>query len=72
MFFYSYIIKHVNIFQGVIWHVQQNDVKCFMIPLPQFSYIYWLIDFNVYLIIVIYFMNFINFHFIFDFFSSSA
>ena len=46
--FYSSIIKHVRIFQGVIWHVQQNFVKCFIIPLPRFSYIiYWLIHFNV-------------------------
>ena len=25
---------------------QQNVVKCFMIPLPPFSYIYWLIQFK--------------------------
>ena len=30
----------------MIWHVQQNVVKCFKIPLPRFSYIYWLIHFN--------------------------
>ena len=36
--FYSSVIKHVHIFQGVIWHVQQNTVKCFMMPLPRFSY----------------------------------
>ena len=30
----------------MIWHVQQNVVKCFIIPLPRFSYIYWLIHFK--------------------------
>ena len=30
----------------MIWHVQQNIVKCFMIPLPRFSYMYWLIHFK--------------------------
>ena len=39
-FLKSSIIKHVHIFQGVIWQVQQNVVKCLMIPLPRFSYIY--------------------------------
>ena len=24
----------------MIWHVQQNVIKCFIIPLPRFSYIY--------------------------------
>ena len=32
--FYISLIKHAHIFSGVIWHVQQNVVKCFMIPLP--------------------------------------
>ena len=31
----------------MIWHVQQNLVKCLMIPLPRFSYIYWLIHFKL-------------------------
>ena len=31
----------------MIWHVQQNVVKCFITPLPRFSYIYWLIHFKV-------------------------
>ena len=31
----------------MIWHVQQNVVTWFMILLPRFSYIYWLIHFNV-------------------------
>ena len=39
---YSPVIKHVHIFEGMIWHVQQNVVKCFIIPLPRFSYIYLL------------------------------
>ena len=39
-FFYSSIIKHVHVFKGVIWQVQQNVFKCFIIPVPQFSYIY--------------------------------
>ena len=30
----------------MIWHVQQNVVKCLMIPLPRFSCIYCLIHFN--------------------------
>ena len=30
----------------MIWHKQQNVVKCFIIPLPRFSYIYWLIHFK--------------------------
>ena len=41
--FYNSLIKHVHIFQGMIWHVQENVVKCFIIPLPRFSYMYWLI-----------------------------
>ena len=44
--FYSSVIKYVHIFYDVIWHVQQNVVKCLMIPLPRFSYLYWLIHFN--------------------------
>ena len=53
--FYSSVIKHVHIFEGMIWHMQQNVVKCFIIPLPRFSYIYWLIHFNLerYLALVI-------------------
>ena len=43
---YSSVIKYVHIFYDVIWHVQQNVVKCLMIPLPRFSYLYWLIHFN--------------------------
>ena len=31
----------------MIWHVQKNVFKCFIIPLPQFSSIYWLINFNI-------------------------
>ena len=30
----------------MIWHKQQNVVKCFIIPLPRFSYKYWLIHFK--------------------------
>ena len=30
----------------MIWHVQQNVVKWFIIPQPRFSYIYWLIHFK--------------------------
>ena len=30
----------------MIWHKQQNVVKYFIIPLPRFSYIYWLIHFK--------------------------
>ena len=37
----------VHIFKGMIWHVQQNVVKCLIIPLPRFSCIYWLIHFKV-------------------------
>ena len=36
----------VHIFKGMIWHVQQNVVKCLIIPLPQLSYIYWFIQFK--------------------------
>ena len=36
----------VHIFKGMIWHVQQNVVKCLIIPLPRFSYIYWLSHFK--------------------------
>ena len=43
------LIKHLYIFWGVILHVQQNVVKCLIIPLPRFSYIYWLIHFNTWL-----------------------
>ena len=28
------------------WHVPQKVVKCYFVPLPRFSYIYWLINFN--------------------------
>ena len=45
-FLKSSLIIHVHIFWGVIWHVQQNVVKCLMISLPRFSYIHWLIRFN--------------------------
>ena len=38
--FYSSAIKHVHIFEVMIWHVQQDVFKCFMIPLPRFSNIY--------------------------------
>ena len=31
------VIKHTHIFEGVIWHVQQKFVKCFIIPLSRFS-----------------------------------
>ena len=41
-FLKSSIITHVHIFWGVIWQVQQNVIKCLMIPLPWFSYIHWL------------------------------
>ena len=44
--FYSSVIKHVHIFSGMICHVQQNVVKCLIIPLSRFSYIYWLIHFK--------------------------
>ena len=30
----------------MIWHVQQNVVKCLIIPLPRLSYIYWFIQFK--------------------------
>ena len=36
--FYSSVIKHVRTL--VIWHVQQNNVKCFIIPLPLSSHVY--------------------------------
>ena len=42
---YNSVIKHVHIW-GVIWHMQQNVIKCSMVQLPQFSYTYWLIHFN--------------------------
>ena len=32
---------------NMIWHVPQKVVKCYFIPLPRLSYIYWLIHFNV-------------------------
>ena len=37
------VIKHTHIFEGVIWHVQQKFVKCFIIPLSRFSYILQLV-----------------------------
>ena len=39
----------IQIFSGVSGHVQQNDVKCIIMPLPRLSYIYWLIYFNKHL-----------------------
>ena len=38
--FYSSVIKYLHDFYDGIWYVQQNVVRCFMIPLPQFSYIF--------------------------------
>ena len=38
--FYGSVIKHVRIFYGMIWHVQQNVVECLITPLPRISYIY--------------------------------
>ena len=44
--FYGPVIKHLHVFQGVIWLIEQNVVKCFTILLHWFSDIYWLIHFN--------------------------
>ena len=44
--FYSSVIKHVRTL--VIWHVQQNNVKCFIIPLPLSSHVYWLCTLNTF------------------------
>ena len=38
--FYGSVIKHVRIFKGMIWHVQQNVVECLIIPLPRFIFRY--------------------------------
>ena len=38
------VIKHI--FYGEVWNVSQKVVKCFIIPLYRFSYIYWLIHFG--------------------------
>ena len=40
------VIKHIHIFYHVIWHVLQKVVKCFIILLSRFSYVYWPIHFK--------------------------
>ena len=32
---------------NMIWHVLQKVVKCYLVPLPRLSSIYWLIHFNI-------------------------
>ena len=31
----------------MIWHVLQKVVKCYFVPLPRLSYIYWPVYFNI-------------------------
>ena len=49
-------VKHVWIFYGVIWYIQQKVVQCYFILLPQVSYIYWLIHFNIHFLIFFVFL----------------
>ena len=47
--FYEHLdlLSYGTMILNMIWHVLQKVVKCYFLPLPWLSYIYWAIYFNV-------------------------